>query len=83
MILPVLVPTEVGIPIREGVSALTMLVVVLPLPFIHITVGTEQDPEAVFARLIPLANIGLPTLLPLAPALPDAINEVSFIVLIR
>ena len=60
-----------------------MLAVVLPLPFIPVAVSTDQDAEAVSVRLVPLANIGLPTLLPPTLALPEAIHEFTSIGLIR
>jgi hypothetical protein len=82
MILTVLVRTDECIPVGKGVFALAMLAVVLPLPFIPVTVSTDQDPEAVSARLMPIAIIGLATLLPLAPALSEAIYEVASIGLI-
>jgi hypothetical protein len=82
MILPVLVPTDECIPVGKGFFALAVLAVVLPLPFIPVTVSTDQDTEAVSARLMPLADIGLTTLLPLASALSEAIYEVASIGLI-
>ena len=78
-----MVPTDVCIPVGKGVSAWAMLVVVLPLAFIPVAVSADQDAEAVPARLVPLANVGLPTLLPPALALSEAVDEVASIGLIR
>jgi len=83
MILAVLVPTDECIPIAEGVSALAMLAVVLPLAFISVTVSSDQDAETVPARLVPLASVGLTTLLPPALSVSEAIDEVASIGLVR